>query len=228
MSDIEHLAAGPDEVTPSDSATPAPVESNALLGSIWEIAQTVLLALALFFLIRNFVQNYRIEGVSMEPNFHNGQFLVVNRYAYCPGFHLEVPPLEVNLDKTWCTRLPRRGDVIVFEYPRDPSRDFIKRVIGLPGDTVEVRSGQIFVNGQQMAEPFGPNPGSDTTAPVTVGEGEVFVMGDNRNNSSDSRFWGMLPMNNVIGEAIAAYWPPRYWSVVPRYDLTNLSLTETP
>ena len=227
MSDIEHPVLAPDEAIPSENATSAPAGSSALLGSVWEIAQTVLLALALFFLIRNFVQNYRIEGISMEPNFHDGQFLIVNRYAYCPGFHLEVPPLGVNWDKTWCTRLPQRGDVVVFEYPLDPSRDFIKRVIGLPGDTVEVRSGQVFVNGQPLAEPFGPNPGSYTAGPVTVEEGTVFVLGDNRNNSSDSHVWGMLPMDNVTGEAIATYWPPRYWSVVPRYDLTELSLAET-
>jgi signal peptidase I len=223
VSDLEQPTAAPENITPPEDAAPASSTSSVVLGSVWEVAQTVLLALALFFLIRNFVQNYRIEGISMEPNFHDGQFLIVNRYAYCPGFHFEIPPLGVNLDKTWCVRLPRRGDVIVFEYPRDPSRDFIKRVIGLPGDTVEIRSGKVFVNDQPLEEPFGPNPGSYSAGPVTVGDGEVYVLGDNRNNSSDSHAWGMLPMHYVIGEALVSYWPPRYWSVVPRYDLTELN-----
>jgi signal peptidase I len=181
------------------------------------------LAVVLFLLIRNVIQNFRIDGISMEPNFHNGQFLIVNRFAYCPGLHLDISPLNIHLEKTWCVREPKRGDVIVFEYPKDLSRDFIKRVIGLPGDTVEVRGGKIYINGQVMPEPFGPNPGSSTNGPITVGADEVFVMGDNRNNSSDSRTWGSLPLKYVIGKALLSYWPPRYWAVVPRYDLTELS-----
>jgi signal peptidase I len=189
----------------------------------WELVQTVVLAVVLFLVIRNVVQNFRIDGISMEPNFHNGQFLIVNRFAYCPGLHLDISPLNIHLEKTWCLRTPKRGDVIVFEYPKDLSRDFIKRVIGLPGDTVEVRDGSVYVNGQLMPEPFGPNPGNSTNGPITVGPDQLFVMGDNRNNSSDSRTWGQLPLEYVIGKALLSYWPPRYWAVVPRYDLTDLS-----
>jgi len=189
----------------------------------WELVQTVVLALVLFLLIRNVIQNFRIDGISMEPNFHNGQFLIVNRFAYCPGLHLDISPLNIHWEKTWCIRQPNRGDVIVFEYPKDLSRDFIKRVIALPGETVEVRGGKIYVNGQLMPEPFGPNPGSSTNGPITVGPSDVFVMGDNRNNSSDSRTWGSLPLKYVIGKTLLSYWPPRYWAVVPRYDLTDLS-----
>jgi signal peptidase I len=198
-------------------------ERSSFWSATWELVQTVLLALVLFLLIRNVIQNFRIDGISMEPNFHNGQFLIVNRFAYCPGLHLDISPLNIHWEKTWCIRTPNRGDVIVFEYPKDLSRDFIKRVIGLPGDTVEVQNGKIFVDGQLMPEPFGPNPGSSTNGPITVGPDELFVMGDNRNNSSDSRTWGALPLKYVIGKALLSYWPPRYWAVVPRYDLTNLS-----
>lgn len=200
-----------------------PTEQTSITSAAWEIIQTVILAVVLFLLIRNVIQNFRIDGISMEPNFHNGQFLIVNRFAYCPGLHLDISPLNIHLEKTWCVREPKRGDVIVFEYPKDLSRDFIKRVIGLPGDTVEVRGGKIYINGQVMPEPFGPNPGSSTNGPITVGADEVFVMGDNRNNSSDSRTWGSLPLKYVIGKALLSYWPPRYWAVVPRYDLTELS-----
>ncbi len=215
------------------SAPEAPDESSALqgkeatrpsaLGVLWEIVQTILLALVLFLLIRNVIQNFRIDGISMEPNFHNGQFLIVNRFAYCPGLHLDINPLNIHWQKTWCLRQPRRGDVIVFEYPKDLSRDFIKRVIGLPGDTVEIRGDKVYVNGRLLPEPFGPNHGSMSYGPVTVGPNEVFVLGDNRNNSSDSRTWGNLPMDYIIGKALLSYWPPRYWAIVPHYDLTELS-----
>ena len=191
---------------------------------VWEIVQVFLLALLMVMIIRNFGQNFRIDGISMEPNFHNGQFLIVNRFAYCPGLHLEIPIINARLwDKTWCVRVPQRGDVVIFEYPRDLSRDFIKRVIALPGETVEIRQGKVYVDGQLVPEPFGPNPGSYSAPPVTVGPDEVYVMGDNRNNSSDSHIWGPLPLKNIIGKAVASYWPPRYWSVVPKYDLTDLS-----
>jgi len=205
-----------------ESTPPAPPEAS-LLDMIWEFVQTILLALIIFLLIRNVVQNFRIEGISMEPNFHNGQFLIVNRFAYCPGLHLDISPMNIHWEKTWCVRQPRRGDVIVFEYPRDPSRDFIKRVIGLPGDTVEIKAGKVYINGQLLPEPFGPNPGSYSAGPVTVGPDDVYVMGDNRNNSSDSHAWGPLPEKYIIGKAWVSYWPPQYWAIVPHYDLTNLS-----
>ena len=206
---------------PGSAAKPVP--GGSALAAIWEFAQTILLAFALFFLIRNVVQNFRIDGISMEPNFHNGQFLIVNRFAYCPGLHFEVPLLQIKLNKTWCLNQPKRGDVLVFEYPLDTSRDFIKRVIALPGETVEVRSGQVYVNGTRMPEPFGPNPSGRNYGPLKVPPDTVFVMGDNRNNSSDSRVWGPLPQKDIIGKAILSYWPPQLWAVVPQYDLNNLS-----
>ncbi len=222
MTDLDNPTSAP---TPEAPPLPEPQpEALSPLGMVWEFVQTILLALVIFWLIRNVVQNYRVEGISMEPNFHDGQFLFVNRFAYCPGVHLDIPQLDVRWEKTWCLWQPRRGDVIIFHYPRDPSRDFIKRVIGLPGETVEIRSGQVYINGKQLAEPFGPNPGSYTAAPVTVGVGDVYVMGDNRNNSSDSHMWGPLPQTNIVGKAWISYWPPRYWTIVPRHDLTDLSL----
>jgi signal peptidase I len=230
MTDAEMESAAvqaPVETDPPTESDTGPT-GHVVLTSLWELLQTIILAVALFFLIRNFIQNYRIDGVSMEPNFHHGQFLIVNRFAYCPGLHFELPPVGINFDKTWCIRLPRRGDVIVFEYPRDPSRDFIKRVIALPGETVETREGRVYVNGQLVPETFGPNPGSYNSGPLTLGADELYVLGDNRNNSSDSHAWGTLPMHYVIGKALVSYWPPRYWSVVPHYDLTDLSAAQSP
>jgi signal peptidase I len=210
-------------VTPV-SEPETPQETGAtILDIIWEFVQTILLAVVIFLLIRNVVQNFRIDGISMEPNFHNGQFLIVNRFAYCPGLHLDVDPLDIHWQKTWCIREPKRGEVVVFVYPRDPSRDFIKRVIGLPGETVELVAGQVYIDGQPFSEPFGPYPGSHTFGPATVGPNEIFVMGDNRNNSSDSRAWGPLPQELVIGKAWVSYWPPKYWSTVPHYNLSGFT-----
>lgn len=211
-----------------EAVAPLPVSREAskplsLLNALWEVVQTILLALVIFLLIRTVVQNYRVEGISMEPNFHDGQFLFVNRFAYCPGLHLDLPPLGIRWQKVVCLWEPQRGDVIVFHYPRDPDRDFIKRVIGLPGETVEVRGGKVFIDGQLMPEPFGPNPGSYSAPPVTVGPGDVYVMGDNRNNSSDSHMWGPLPQSYIVGRAWISYWPPQHWAIVPRYDLNDLS-----
>ena len=214
---------------------PAPVADEATHTSAaaslgrgaWEIIQILLLALLMVMVIRNFIHNYRIDGISMEPNFHDRQFLIVNRFAYCPGVHVEVPVVNVSLfDKTWCTRTPNRGDVIIFRYPRDPSRDFIKRVIGLPGETVEVIAGQVYINGELMPEPFGPNPGSYNAPPITVGPDEVYVMGDNRNNSSDSHLWGPLKLDHIIGKALVSYWPPKDWAIVPHYNLTDLNAAQ--
>ena len=169
--------------------------TTTVSGVLRELIETVVLTLVIFFLVRTVMQNYRIDGISMEPNFQNGQLLIINKLSYKLG-------------------QPRRGDVIVFHYPRDPSRDFIKRVIGLPGQTVEVRSGQVIIDGKPIDEPYGPAPGSYDAPPTLVPPNELFVLGDNRNNSSDSHSWGLLPMDKVIGRAIVSYWPPSEWRII--------------
>jgi len=161
-----------------------------------EVLETLLLALVAFALIRLVVQNYRIEGPSMLPNLHEGQFLAVNKLAYRLG------PMQ-------------RGDVIVFYYPYASQQDLIKRVIGLPGDRLEIVRGQVWINGQALQEPYVQDPGT-YSQPLTVIEPDhVFVMGDNRTNSNDSRRWGSLPMGGVIGKALFCYWPPQDWGPVP-------------
>ncbi len=206
----------PEPEPTTQSRVDASSAAASLARLVWEVVQILVMAVLMVMLIRNFFHNYRIEGISMEPNFHDRQFLIVNRFAYCPGVHIEVPVANVSLfERVWCVRTPDRGDVVIFEYPRDPSRDFIKRVIGLPNETVEVRAGQVYVDGVLVPEPFGPNPGSYNAPPITVGPDEVYVMGDNRNNSSDSHLWGPLKLEHIIGKALVSYWPPQYWSVVP-------------
>lgn len=164
-----------------------------------ELVETVLLTLVIFFMIRFAVENYRIEGYSMEPNFHDGQFLLVSKLNYLMGN-------------------PERGDVVIFKYPLNPKKNFIKRVIGLPGETVQIRAGKIFINGVRMPEPYNFNFADYDYGPRTVGENEFFVLGDNRPESSDSHAWGMLPRNDLIGKAWVSYWPPDEWGIVPDYS----------
>lgn len=155
---------------------------------IRETIETVILAVLIFLVIRSLVQNYRIEGQSMEPNFHHGQYLLVNKIAYRLGEY-------------------QRGDVIVFHYPNDPSQDYIKRVIGLPGDTVEILGGNVFVNGLEVDEPYSQIPIARDIPPQTVTPGFLYVLGDNRPSSSDTRTWGQLSQEFVIGKAWLAIWP---------------------
>jgi signal peptidase I len=123
----------------------------------------------------------------MEPTLHNGEFVIVNRLGYRFG-------------------LPQHGDVIVFHFPRDPDQEYIKRVIGLPGDQVSVADGKVYLNDQPLDEPYiYAHPSYHGTWEVP--DGQLFVLGDNRNNSSDSHDWGMVPLDYVIGKAIFVYWP---------------------
>lgn len=160
-----------------------------------ELAETIVLTLVIFFLIRTVVQNFRVEGMSMEPSFHDGQFLLINKLSYRLGE-------------------AERGDVIVFRYPRDPSRDFIKRIIGLPGETIEIREGQVYINGELTPTVATINQANYNSGPTTIGPDELYVLGDNRPNSSDSHAWGTLPLDLVIGKVILSYWPPKTWGLV--------------
>lgn len=174
--------------------------------AVREIIETAILTLVIFLLIRTVVQNFRIEGYSMEPNLHDGQYLIVNKLLYR------------KLEDKYLFHPPQRGDIIVFQYPRSHNRDFIKRVIGLPGETVEIRQGRLFINGELMEEPYISDAGSYSWGPTKIGEDEFFVLGDNRKSSSDSHTWGMLPRENIIGKAWVSYWPPRYWGFSPHYS----------
>ena len=143
-----------------------------------------------FFLITFVAQAFRVQGTSMLPLLHDGERIIVNKFVY--RFH----PIE-------------RGDVVVFWYPRDPSVSFIKRVIGLPGDTVEIRHGSLYVNGRLTAEPYVNVQYRDdeTRPPVQVGKGQYYVLGDHRNSSNDSRSWGEVPEKYIYGKAYVRFWP---------------------
>ncbi len=170
-----------------------------------EIGETLLLTIIIFFLIQSVIRNFRVVGTSMVNNLQDGQYLIIDKLSYSWLFTdiLEMGGIQ-------------RGDVIVFEPPTRPDDDYVKRIIGLPGETVEVVDGQVFINGALLDEPFKPRIGSYDMPPVTVGEDEVFVLGDNRNNSNDSHNWGTLPQANIVGRAWISYWPPQEWGTIPR------------
>ncbi len=172
-------------VFPAEQSDEEPAGFKSLLR---ETLETVILAVLIFLVIRTLVQNYRIEGQSMEPNFQHGQYLLVNKLAYRLGDY-------------------SRGDVIVFHYPNNPSQDYIKRVIGLPGDTIEFRDGVLIVNGLNVAEPYDQVPIARDIQAQTVAPGFLYVLGDNRPASSDTRTWGQLSQEFVIGKAWFAIWP---------------------
>jgi signal peptidase I len=174
-------------------------QRSNIKGIVREIVETAVLTLVIFLLVRLAFQNFRIEGYSMEPNLHHGQFLIINKLVYY-------------------LHPPERGDVVVFHSPQNPRKDFIKRVVGLPGEPVEIREGQVFVNGVRLEETYITQDSERSWGPEVVGAFEYFVLGDNRTNSSDSRSWGMLDGDAIIGKAWISYWPPQHWGIVPHYS----------
>ena len=167
-----------------------------------EIAITVVLALVIFFMARTTIQTYEVFMTSMEPNFTEGDRVVVNKAVYWWGE-------------------PKRGDVIIFEEPNGSEEDFIKRVIGLPGDIVEIRNRTVFINGVKMNEPYIISAPNYTMAPTTVPEDSYFVLGDNRNYSNDSHNGWFVEEDKIHGKAWLVTWPPENWEVVPAYKLAE-------
>ncbi len=208
MDDSEHVseavAAGLPSVLHTNSLPPAKATAKTRNGALREIVETLILTIVIFLGVRVLVQNYKVEGFSMVPTLQDSQYLIVNKI----GLHF--------------SQL-QRGDIIVFRYPVDPSKSFVKRVIGLPGDTVEVKDLHVVVNNQILNEPYINGVMADTGfKKVTVPAGDYFVMGDNRNNSSDSRAWGPLPEDDVVGKAWVSYWPPKEWGLISDFRYPNL------
>jgi signal peptidase I len=159
-----------------------------------DILETLVLAIVLYFGINAISVRVRVDGYSMTPTLQNGEYILVNKLAYKTGD-------------------PRRGDIVVFVYPANPQEDLIKRVIGLPGERVAIHNGIVSIDGVQITEPY------IAAAPLydgewVVSEGQLFVLGDNRNESKDSHQWGLLPFENLVGKAVLIYWPPPEWQVI--------------
>ena len=175
----------------------------------FDLIETLLLAVILYFGINALSARVRVDGFSMNPTLQDGEYVLVSKVSYKLG-------------------QPQHGDIIVFKFPGgQPAQDLIKRIVGLSGDVIEVREKVVYVNGLPIDEPY------IAAAPLYSGvwqvpDGFLFVLGDNRNDSSDSHAWGLLPVGNVIGKAILIYWPPPEWNMINHFDLVVAASSARP
>uniref|UniRef100_A0A7C3MIY2 Signal peptidase I n=1 Tax=Dictyoglomus thermophilum TaxID=14 RepID=A0A7C3MIY2_DICTH len=157
----------------------------------YDLLETIIFAFILAFLIKTFIlQISYIPTGSMIPTLNEKEAVLVIRIPYY-------------------FREPRRGEVIVFKYPQDPTKEYVKRLIGLPGDTIEIKNGIVYVNGRALDEYYVKNKSSDNYGPIQVPKDSYFVLGDNRPVSVDSRYWGFVPKKNLVGKAVLLLWPPQ-------------------
>jgi signal peptidase I len=180
----------------TEAQVPAPAQEEKMNWGrfVLDIIETLALAVILFLGINTVSARVRVDGFSMIPTLKDGEFVLVSKVNYRFG----------NVE---------RGDIIVFHFPMDPQQELIKRVIGLPGDKISVQNRSVSVNGQVLNEPYiaaAPTYSGEWTVP----DGQLFVLGDNRNDSSDSHSWGFLPFEKVVGKAVVIYWPPPQWELI--------------
>ena len=177
---------------------------------IREWVESIIIAFILAMFIRTFVvQAFKIPTGSMRPTLSEGDLILVNKFIY----GAKVPFTDLRLP---AVRQPKRGDVIVFIYPENPKKDFIKRLAAFPGETVEIRNGTLYINGQPLLEPlfsqryyYNRGEFGKEAEKIAVPAGCFFVLGDNSASSQDSRYWGFLPKKNILGKALLIYWPPQ-------------------
>ena len=184
--------------TEPDSGQKGPEARRTLRMDLGVWIRDILLSLSIAAVVIVFLcQPVKVEGTSMLPQLADEQRIFVSKIAY------RIDSIE-------------RGDVIVFRFPDEPSRSYIKRVVGLPGETVEIRKGEVFVDGDAYPEPYVPPRYRDTVShpSVTIGQGTYYVLGDHRNTSNDSRTWGAVAEEFITGKAVFAYWPPDRFGVV--------------
>jgi signal peptidase I len=185
-----------------------PQQSDNWKRFTFDILETVILAVVLYFGINAISARVRVDGLSMNPTLQHGEYVLVSRLAYKTGE-------------------PQRGDIIVFSFPVDQRQDLIKRVIGLSGETITIQDGQVLVDGMKLEEPYIAQP-PIYSGEWTVSEGQLFVLGDNRNDSKDSHQWGLLPDENVIGKALLIYWPPQDWKLINHTEEVFAPSNRTP
>lgn len=242
-------AGGGEEISPAESAPPAG-ESDAIdiaaapSGAessekpqtqsrhvLREIIETVVITLLVFVVVRSVIQNFKVEGDSMLPTLHSDEYLLVNKalyFRYDANFVGRIFDPSVQPDMRYLFHGPQRGDIVVFLSPTEP-QDFIKRVVAVEGESVEIKPDPdpignpnapcggcgVFVNGVKLDEPYVKATPNYSVGPVVVPKGDVYVLGDNRRNSDDSHVWGSLDVNSIIGIAFLSYWPANEWEFLP-------------
>lgn len=195
---MESYATPPEEPEPHEKAEEVSLaRAFGTRSFLRDLVETVVLTLVIFLVVNTLTGRFQVRGSSMEPSLHSGQYLIVSKVTYRLGE-------------------PQRGDIIVFEPPNGTGEDYIKRIVGLPAERVEVREGAVWIDGYRLEEPY-----LVSTTPYSgaweLGADEYFVLGDNRPNSSDSHSWGLLSRDRIVGKAWLCYWPPQYWSVAPHH-----------
>ncbi len=170
----------------------APVRRSARVSQWEQVILGVLLAVAMTMFV---MQGFCVSGECMQPHLYTGERVLANKLVY----HLASP---------------RRGDIVIFDYPKDPREIYVKRVVGLPGETVAIQGGEVSIDGKALPEPYRIYAAHGDMAPQFVPHDQYFVMGDNRDVSDDSRYWGDLPRRDIIGRAVACYWPPSHCQVL--------------
>jgi len=236
VQDSRGVSQGADDDTGTQATKPETKKSGSM---VREVIETLLLALLIFVAVRAVVLNFRVDGHSMDSALSDNEMLLVNRNSY---FGLDqdtwlgwIPGVDYDEDDTWRPfGTPERGDIVVLNPPggATANKPYIKRVIGLPGDAIEIRDNNVFINGIELVEPY-LDDGKETTCrassdycgPIEVPEGSVIVLGDNRDNSEDSRVFGFVPIENIIGKAWITYWPADNIGIADHFDYPELNDT---
>lgn len=181
-----------------------------------DIIEALVLAVVVFMLLQTTVRNFKVDGSSMDPTLEHGQYLLVNRLLYLRVDSERLSKIipfwqSTNQSSHFALRAPKRGEIIVFEFPdkiaANPRKDFVKRVVGLPGESIEIKNGRVIVDGVTLDEPYLSAKDNSNRSPFQLGEGEYYVLGDNRTHSNDSRSWGAVPEANLKGKVWMVYWP---------------------
>ncbi|MEN6520770.1 MAG: signal peptidase I [Armatimonadota bacterium] len=193
---IEELDTSLEQLSVSEAEDDKPESgiNAAIIASTWLQSAVVTIVIFLF-LVTFVVQGFAVSGSCMEPNLRTGERILGNKFIYR-------------------FKTPARGDVIVFSYPRDPKKAFIKRIVGLPGETIEIHRGQVFIDQRPLAEHYLIRTPHGDFGPEKIRKGNLFVMGDYRDNSRDSRDWGELPINKIRAKAWLRYWPVKRVNVL--------------
>lgn len=220
-----------EEAAPGDSAPPVAAQpANRSGRAVREIIETLLLAAVIFFLVRLVVLNFRVDGASMTPNLQDEQMLLVNVNAYR---HFDLNNLlglipGQDRDEAWIVwplGAPERGDIVVFNPEANAEQPYIKRIIGLPGERITFQDGYVYINGNRLDETYIDGPGTrcrqNDECDLVVSPDHVYVLGDNRTNSTDSRVIGQVPISNIVGKAWLSYWPLDLFGFVPHYEYPN-------
>jgi signal peptidase I len=226
-------------LVPATETGAEPQARSSSRHALREIVETIVITLLVFVVVRLVIQNFKVDGDSMLPTLHSEQYLLVNKalyFRYDANFVSRIFDPSTQPDMHYLFHGPQRGDIVVFLSPTEPL-DFIKRVIAMEGETVEIKADidpvgdpgapcggcGVYVNGVKLDEPYIKATPNYSVGPLVVPKGDIYVLGDNRRNSSDSHVWGPLDVGSIVGEAFLSYWPTNEWGLLPHPSYAQTS-----